>query len=60
MKPTVLKFKIERLARKTGGDRYELIESPKELGSVEMKIYIPQKISRPRGTVLETLTITIE
>lgn len=54
---TTLQFHLTRPAKKMGGDRYEtMIEGePKP-----MVIYIPQKISRPKGILLQMLTVTIE
>ena len=52
-------FKLERAARKSGGDRY--MQLPGEGASISATIYIDQETSRgARGKPLETLTITVE
>jgi hypothetical protein len=43
---------LKKPARKSGGDRYE-----SDSGFV---IYIPQDISRPAGTPLQTIKVTFE
>lgn len=46
-------FKLERPAKKNGGDRY-LAQGKIE----DFTIYVPQQISRPAGKPLEFLTVT--
>ena len=54
---TTINFKLEREAKKQGGDRYT--------GNVDgeerpMVVYIPQTISRPDGDPIKTLAITFD
>ena len=49
------KLKLTRPARKAGGDRYEGIH-----GVENVTIYVPQSISRPKGTPLAILRVTFE
>jgi len=53
-----IKLRLDRLAKKSGADRYEAI------GFLDhgrpYRIYIPQEISRPNGTPLTGLVMTIE
>lgn len=52
------KFKLERPARKSGGDRYAELVPPNEpqmMGST----YVDQSLSRESGNPAEFLTITI-
>ncbi len=46
-------FHLAKPARKTGGDRYECEGS-------DWTIYVPQEISRPKGTPAQTLKITVD
>jgi len=46
-------FKLERPARKSGGDRYECVEDS------NWKVYFPQKISRPGTNPEDTLTVEV-
>ena len=46
-------FKLERPARKSGGDRYECEEDS------NWKVYFPQKISRPGTNLEDTLTVEV-
>jgi hypothetical protein len=50
-----IKLRLERIARKSGADRYETIN----LGANNFNIYIPQKFSRKNGEPKETLTIEL-
>jgi hypothetical protein len=55
MKETKITFKLERAAKKAGGDRY-LAQ-----GKIDgFTIYIPQEISRPLGKPVNLITITFE
>lgn len=47
-------LKLARPARKGGGDRYEAPERE------NLVIYVPQDISRPSGSPLESLKVTFE
>jgi hypothetical protein len=52
---TVITFKLERPARKSGGDRYE------SQGVIaDYQIYVPQQISRPNGKPVNLITLTFE
>jgi hypothetical protein len=53
---TVIVFKLERPARKSGGDRYE------SQGVIaDYQIYVPQQISRPAGgKPVNLITLTFE
>lgn len=46
-------FKIERPARKSGGDRYECDENE------DWKVYFPQSISRPDGSPVGILIVEV-
>jgi len=53
---TKLKFKLTRPAKKSGGDRYEYgVKGNRDF----MTFYVPQEISRPEGTPLKSITLTI-
>ena len=55
-KVTKIEFKLERPARKSGGDRYEANVPGEEK---PMVLYIPQVISRPEGTPVLKLDVQI-
>ena len=57
MKTTRL-FHLVQPARKSGGDKYE-VRDP-ENWSYNFSVYVPQKISRPAGTVVQDLEITFD
>ena len=46
-------LELKRPARKAGGDRYED-------STGDLVIYIPQRISRPKGVPLKRIKITFE
>jgi hypothetical protein len=49
-------LKLEKPARKSGGDKYEA-----EYSISPFSIYLPQAISRPKGNIpVETLKMTLE
>lgn len=51
-------FKLERPARKSGGDRYAQTGQGKSIAQV---VYIDQDVSRPDGgRPVDTLEITVE
>lgn len=51
---TSLTFTLKKEAKRLGGDRYTCNEVE------NFDIYVPQKFSRPSGTPLLGLTLTIE
>jgi hypothetical protein len=52
---TTLKMQLKKLAKGSGGDRYEAKYAKKDV-----VLYFPQAISRPDGAPLERITVTIE
>ncbi len=52
-----LNFRLTRVARSSGGDRYECGQKDNEF---YMIVYIPQSISREEGKVKDTLTVIIK
>lgn len=54
-KETVLEMKLDKPAKKQGGDRYACNHEGDEI-----TFYLPQSISRPGGTQLQTVTVTIK
>jgi hypothetical protein len=57
MKEHTMKFDLVRPAKSSGGDRYECGRK----GDPEwMTIYVPQLISRPSGTPVKELEVTIK
>ena len=56
MSETKILANLERLARKSGGDRYLAITAK----GTQFSIYLPQEITRPKGTPIQTISITIK
>ncbi len=55
---TELTLKLERPAKKSGGDRYyseDLYTNGKPF-----VLYLPQEVSRPEGSIVEKFKLTIE
>lgn len=53
MPQTKFTFKLERPARKSGGDRYECVEDS------NWKVYFPQSITRKGGVPKQTLIVEV-
>lgn len=51
---TTIKLKLEKPAKKSGGDRYVEAETN---SPTPFTIYVPQHISRPDGVAKQELTI---
>ena len=50
-----LTFALIRTARRSGGDCYEA-----ELDGKPWRVYIPQSLSRPKGTPREHITLSVD
>jgi len=51
----IIEFKLEKAARKTGGDRYIADYQGKE-----WQVYFPQEISRPNGELRTHIKVSLE
>lgn len=54
---TTIVMELTRLARKSGGDRYEALPGQP---CPELIIYLPQEISRPGNVPLQRIEVTIQ
>jgi len=52
------KFEVERLARKSGGDRYQEVVPTGEQPMIGT-LYVNQSVTRTAGMALQTLYVTI-
>jgi hypothetical protein len=53
-------FKLERQAKKGGGDRYQQVEAAPGAPSISQTIYIDQEVSRIGARIAGRLLITVE
>ena len=48
-------FSLEKPARSSGGDRYEVLIP----GEKPWRIYFPQTVSRPKGISVDSIKVTV-
>ena len=56
---TVVALRLERPAKKSGGDRYQAINDQAPEGFKDFQVYLPQAVTRKNGVPMPVIAITI-